>query len=190
MLRRKLLVFLISILIGSSIYSWNAQTIVRNHLPMPFGYGTAVILSGSMEPTISKDDVILVQAQSDYALHDIVVYQSGDTLIVHRIVRMEDDKVWTKGDANTDEDAAIEKSAIKGKVIGILPEIGRIIKIIKTPFSMLFLLCLSFLSLWNSYRKQEKKGREEVEKLQEEIAAYKEQLQSNPESQPEEREEK
>ena len=48
---RILMIVVISLVIGLSIYSWNARRVVGNSLPMPFGIGSSVVLSGSMEPT-------------------------------------------------------------------------------------------------------------------------------------------
>ena len=67
---------------GVNIYLANAKTLVGNQLPMPFGYGAAVVLSGSMEPTFSTGDLIVVKEQNDYILDDIVVYQEASFLVV------------------------------------------------------------------------------------------------------------
>ena len=58
--RSALLIF-VSLIVGVNIYLWNAQSLMGNALPMPFGYGAAVVLSGSMEPTFSTGDLILVK---------------------------------------------------------------------------------------------------------------------------------
>ena len=54
----------------------NAKNLVGNNLPMPFGYGAAVVLSGSMEPAFSKGDLIIVKETDEYGLNDIVVFES------------------------------------------------------------------------------------------------------------------
>ena len=43
------------------------NTIVKKEqVSMVFGYGSAIILSGSMEPAISVDDVIIIAKQNSY----------------------------------------------------------------------------------------------------------------------------
>ena len=46
-------------ILGLNLYSANANKLVGNQLPMPFGYGWAVVLSGSMEPAMQIGDLIM-----------------------------------------------------------------------------------------------------------------------------------
>ena len=101
---RHILLVICGLLLGINIYLVNANNLLGNKMPMPFGYGAAVVLSGSMEPTFSKDDLILVKKTDNIAIGDIVVYQSNNSLVVHRVVSIDDDVVITKGDANNIED--------------------------------------------------------------------------------------
>ena len=39
--------------LGVNVYLANANSLIGNKLPMPFGCGAAVVLSGSMEPEMS-----------------------------------------------------------------------------------------------------------------------------------------
>ncbi len=71
---------------GIGLYTTIAKVVGGNEMPMPFGYGIGVILSGSMEPELSMDDVIIVKDTGDYQLNDVVVFKSGSSLTVHRIV--------------------------------------------------------------------------------------------------------
>ena len=70
---RTLFLIVVSLVLGINIYSWNAKSLTGNVLPMPFGYGGAVVLSGSMEPTIAVDELIIVKAEDGYEVGDIVV---------------------------------------------------------------------------------------------------------------------
>ena len=47
---RTVLLIICGTLIGVNVYLINAKTLAGNDLPMPFGYGAAVVLSGSLEP--------------------------------------------------------------------------------------------------------------------------------------------
>ena len=73
--------------------------------------------TGSMEDGIHAGDYILIYSKKDYKLGDVVTYKKDNYFITHRIVRIVDDKVITKGDANNANDAAIDISSIVGLVI-------------------------------------------------------------------------
>lgn len=168
---RWLFIVIGSLILGIHIYLWNGYHLVGNKLPMPFGYGMAVILSGSMEDTLSIDDLVLIHRQKEYEVGDIVVYQSDAELIIHRIVKMDKDELVTQGDANHVPDAPIRFSDVKGKMIGHIPGIGAVVRRLKTPIGVFGTLAAAILLLELSYRKEGNK--EEQEKLREEIARLK-----------------
>ncbi|MBE6968385.1 MAG: signal peptidase I [Ruminococcaceae bacterium] len=172
LLRILVLVF-VSLVVGINLYTWNAKSLMGNALPMPMGYGAAIVLTGSMEPTIMEDDLILVAKKPVYAVGDIVVYQSGNILVVHRIVDIADGLITTRGDANQADDAPVEASAIKGKVISIIPWMGSLARILKTPAATIILLVAAVLMLESSFRKEKKKGDDQLEKIKEEIRKLK-----------------
>ena len=58
---RRLVLALLGLLMGLQIYFVNAGRVMGDPLPMPFGYGAAVVLSGSMEPTYSAGDLLIVK---------------------------------------------------------------------------------------------------------------------------------
>ncbi len=82
---RRTALAILGILLGVNVYLANAKNLAGNRLPMPFGFGVAVVLSGSMEPTLSVNDVIIVRESESYNINDIVVYDSCREMIVHRI---------------------------------------------------------------------------------------------------------
>ena len=171
---RVVLIVFVSLIIGFNLYNWNAQSLMGNALPMPMGYGAAVALTGSMEPTIGEDDLIIVAAQNAYELDDIVVYQSGNILVVHRIIDMDDTTVTTQGDANQAADEPIEISSIKGKVIAIVPMLGSLARVLKTPTATIVLLVGAVLLLEMSFRKEKQKRSDDLELIKEEIRKLKE----------------
>ena len=174
LLLRGIFLVAVSIVLGINIYSWNAKSLAGNVLPMPFGYGGAVVLSGSMEPTIGIDELILVKAEDSYKVDDIVVYQTGHMLVVHRIVAMDGETVTTRGDANNTDDGAVPLTHVKGKVIAHIPHIGKIVKLLKTPAATILLLAGAFLSVEMPFRKEKEKKNEELERIKAEIRKLKE----------------
>ena len=175
---RILFLIAVSLVLGINIYSWNARSLTGNVLPMPFGYGGAVVLSGSMEPAIMTDELIFVKAESDYAVGDVVVYQTGKMLVVHRIVAMDGETVTTRGDANNVDDAAVELAQIKGKVIGHIPYVGRIVRLLKTPVATILLVICAVLTVELPYLKEKEKKDEELERIKAEIRRLKEEQES------------
>lgn len=176
---RGLLILVGSLILGIHIYLWNGYQLAGNKLPMPFGYGMAVVLSGSMEETLSVNDLAVIHRQKEYEIGDIIVYQSDGELIIHRIIKMEGDKLVTQGDANHVPDTPIRFSDIKGKMIGHIPGIGVIVRRLKTPVGILVTLAAAVLLLELSYRKEGSKEEQEQEKLREEISRLKNTLHKN-----------
>jgi hypothetical protein len=70
-----------------------------------------------MEPRFFHGDRVKIAACEEYRVDDIVLYESGTRLIVHRIIDMRGELVVTKGDNNQFLDHCIKKSAILGKVV-------------------------------------------------------------------------
>ena len=146
-------------ILGVYAYIWNANQLAGNRLPMPFGYGFSVVLSGSMEPELSVNDLIVVRASDRYAVGDVVVYQSKGELIVHRVVELNGQEVVTKGDANNAADAPIAYEQLKGKVVGRVPGVGIVIQALKTPVGFCTVLLLAILLLWLPGRARRKRQR-------------------------------
>lgn len=168
------IIIFVSLVVGVNLYNWNAKSLMGNALPMPMGYGAAVTLTGSMEPTIMADDLIIVAAQDGYEVDDIVVYQSGSILVVHRIISIDGQTVTTQGDANPVADEAIDVSVIKGKVIAIVPVLGSLARVLKTPTATIVLLVGAVLLLELSFRKEKQKNSDDLELIKEEIRRLKE----------------
>lgn len=172
---RYLIMGILAATVGINLYSFNAARLAGNQLPMPLGFGAAVVLSGSMEPELSVNDLIIVSDADSYERNDIVVYQEGRTLVVHRIISIDGETVVTKGDANNVEDAPIQLSAIKGKVIFHIPFVGNIVGALKTPVGTLAILVAIVLLLEIPRQNEKKRDNAEKQKIIDEIKRLKEQ---------------
>ena len=172
---RTLLLIIAALVMGFGVYSVNAERLTGNVLPMPFGFGGAVVLSGSMEPELSVWDLILVVPSETYGVNDVVVYQDGRTAVVHRILRFEGDHVVTMGDANDTEDEPIPVTAIKGKVIFSLPAVGLVVNLIKTPMGVIGVLGLALWLMERSFRKEKNSKQEQLQQIRAEIEQLKQQ---------------
>lgn len=171
---RRLALAALGVILGVNTYLANAKGLAGNQMPMPFGMGMAVVLSGSMEPTLKTNDVIIVRETNDYAVGDVVVYQSGNTLIVHRMIARDGETVVTQGDANNVADTPIEVSVIKGEVIAHVPGLGLAVNALKTPAGILILLIAAFTMTELSFRKEKDKDEKELEAIKTEIRRLKE----------------
>ena len=105
-----------------------------------FGYTYFQILTGSMEKEINIDDVVIVKLGNKVKKGDIISYNSGDVIVTHRIVEMNDEEIITKGDANNANDDPIKKADVIGKVVYVGKRFGRIKKVIKEPVVLVSLL--------------------------------------------------
>ena len=163
------LLVVIALAVGLGIYHWNAQSLGRNALPMPFGVGMAVVVSGSMEPELSVDDLIFVKSADHYQVGDVVVFASGSSLVVHRIMELDGNTVITQGDANNTPDDPITLRDIKGKVVFDLPYVGVVVDFVKsTPGTLLILLAAAYL-YWRSIQSERKEADNELDQLRKEI---------------------
>lgn len=174
---RLLLLVGCGLVFGVNIYLANAERVVGNQLPMPFGYGAAIVLSGSMEPEFYEGDLIVVKETKAYVVNDIVVFQAGNSLVVHRIINIEGETITTKGDANSSADEPILVSAIKGKVLFWIPFAGKVVGLLKTPFATICIIVAAIALIEIPRRNEKKKDDEERNKILEEIERLKKETQ-------------
>lgn len=164
----------VGLILGLNLYNWNASALAGNKLPMPFGIGAAVVLSGSMEPELSVNDVIIVRASDGYAVDDIVVYDSGQEMIVHRIIEKDGDTLTTKGDANNVPDEPIRIEAVKGKVVLTIPYAGFVVKALRSPVGMIVAILAAVLLVEGSFRREKEDDEKQIEEIKAEIRRLKE----------------
>ncbi len=170
---RILIIVVLALFIGATAYSVNARRLVRNAMPMPFGWGASVVLSDSMKPTLSVNDLVFVRATGDYKVGDVVVYQSGLSRTIHRIVRIEDGSVITQGDANDAEDEPISMKDIKGEMVGKIPVVGAAVRFLQTPIGIVLVIAGLILLINLSWKKEKKEDDSELDVIKEEIRRLK-----------------
>ena len=89
-----------------------------------FGYSVFEVATGSMEPAISKNDIIITKKSSSYEINDVITFAKDKNYITHRILSKNNDTYITKGDANNTADNPVTNDAIIGKVIKVYPNLG------------------------------------------------------------------
>ena len=133
------------LIIVLNIYIIFNNIVLKNNTISAFGYSALIVISGSMEPEISVDDLILIKSQDEYTLDDIVTYKTTNSLVTHRIIRIDEEKIYTKGDSNNTEDDPIKVEQIYGKVVYNIKGIGKVISFITKPTTISVLLGSTFL---------------------------------------------
>jgi len=123
-----------------------------------FGYTALAISSGSMEPTLNIDDIILVKIGDKYSVNDIISYTKDGAIITHRIVSVSGNNIIVKGDANNSSDTPISTNDVIGKVVKVYPHLKRWKDILSDPKILIGLVITLVLFDFDiSYKKKEKK---------------------------------
>jgi len=132
------------------------------------GYELRIVQSGSMEPAIATGALVLVQAQGEYAVNDVVTYRDAAASGIpttHRIIEQglqRGELVYTtKGDANEAADPQpLTSDEIIGKVQFDVPYLGYILDFARQPLGFVLLIVLPGLlivfeeasTLWKEIR--------------------------------------
>lgn len=140
----RLIVALLAVLLLLNLYTIAMRQFAGEKQPTVFGFSTAVVLSGSMEPAIHVDDMVVLRAQETYAPGEIVLYEGENSMVTHRIVGTEDGAYLTRGDANNIDDPPVPKENVVGKVVCTIPGAGKVILFLQSPLGMCLLVLVAF----------------------------------------------
>lgn len=130
-----------------------AQDAGKGPLPMPLGHGAAVVESGSMEPTMPKGSLLLLESPGALGVGDVVVYEAADGYVVHRVVAVEGSQLICKGDANDAADAPVSAAAVVAVVVGCVPVLGGVIGAVGAPAAMLVIAAAAAALLLMAHRR-------------------------------------
>lgn len=117
-------------------------------VPRFMGYGVYEVVSGSMEPEIPVHSVIYVKeaAPEDIQEKDIIAFQSGDSVITHRVVEnhVVEGTFTTKGDANAEKDMQdVEYSQLIGRVDRHYPMVGGMMTLYTSKIGKAYVICFA-----------------------------------------------
>lgn len=129
-----MMIAFVSIIAVINIVMFFQYHVLHATVPTFFGYSYVNILSGSMEPTLSIGDMAICKEQDAYATGDAVLYQDKGYLVLHRIVEVNEDGTFVmRGDANNvDDETAISRSNVYGKMVYSFNGLGNTISYIST----------------------------------------------------------
>lgn len=149
------------------------QTIVKPGVtPDFFGFRTFSIITGSMEPEINVDDIVIVKKvdKIDIRKGDIITFTIENETITHRVINIssvDGELIYTtKGDKNDVSDIEkIEYRQIEGKYVTKIPKAGKVLTFLKNKYvfgAVLFILILFYcLQRKHISRKIERKEKRE-----------------------------
>lgn len=158
----KILIAILIIAVIASAVGMFQRVVLKEELPSVFGYKRAMVLSGSMEPTISVGDLVIYKEQSEYQIDDVVIFTQSGVFVTHRIVGITTEGYITQGDANNVADGEIIPfENVEGKMIYVLSGFGNVSSFFQTPKGLVCLLLIGFLIIeipsWLEKRKKEDK---------------------------------
>lgn len=154
------LVVILTVAIFFSIYNLISLKVLHKDYTNIIGYSIFEVVTGSMEPTISVGDLVIVKRESNYKVNDIITYRIDDDFITHRIVRVDNKYFYTRGDANNSDDNKIVDSQIIGKSILIIKNGGIWRNVILTPKVFItIIIMMILLSLCFSYIPKNKRSK-------------------------------
>lgn len=134
-----------------------------DQVPQVMGFSILRVLTGSMEPEIPENAMLLVRKTDPETLKagDVISFYSPDPLLdgalnTHRILRVEREgdrlQFITKGDANPAEDQQrVSEDSVVGKVVFVSTAIGKLVRLISNPlvFGLAILLPLAIMLIGN-----------------------------------------
>ncbi|MBQ7321777.1 MAG: signal peptidase I [Clostridia bacterium] len=157
------LVALLACVIVFNVACYVKGAVTGEQCPLIFGFGSAVVISGSMEDTIPLFSLVFVHQQEEYHPEDIIVYQGNTYCVTHRLISMETDEngqVWVtaKGDYNSMADEPFPYEHIIGKVLFWIPGVGYLQQFLQKPigFLTLTLIAAALLILPERFKKRKK----------------------------------
>lgn len=168
-------------------------------VPRVFGFSILRVTTGSMEPAIPVNAMLLVRQTEpgEIAPGDVITFFSTDPIldgapVTHRVLSVEqlDGEFYftTKGDANVVADAEpVSSDRLVGKVVFISGVLGIIISLLSNPLVfgaviILPLLAILIMNLYRTVRSAAKLARqEEEEAIRQAIEAVKSKQESDAE---------
>ena len=113
----------------------------------PFGIRVAIVLTGSMEPTLEINDFVIIKKPNKIKENDIISYNDNKNKkeILHRVIKVDQDEIVTKGDANNVEDTPINIKQVTGVYLGKIKYLGNIISYITKPLVFTMVITIIFI---------------------------------------------
>lgn len=129
-------------------------TKISGNIPMLFGHHVFVIRTGSMEPELNIDDVIISRQYKgeDLVAGDVVTYIGKEGVmkgqpVTHEVVRVDGNTVVTKGVANPTEDKPITRSDIVSVMVYKTVVLDKIYRVLNSTPGFICLIVLPLTAM-------------------------------------------
>lgn len=138
---------ILTFVLAYNVYNMVCVKVMGQDLATINGYGVLEVVSGSMEPTIHVGDMIIIDTHDkNYQEDDIITfYDKQGSFVTHRIIKIDGEKMVTKGDNNDSEDDETDMDKIVGKYVTKLNWVGRILSAFKSPLTLVMILIVGIL---------------------------------------------
>ena len=145
----------LGLILAASFWLVISKVWLKTPVPSVLGYAPVYVLSGSMEPTFSAGDMIVIRPQKEYRPGDVVTFQSGGELVTHRIISESREGFTVKGDANNvSDEEKVPREDVRGKLVLVLPRLGTAAAFLRTRRGVLLLLAVVLLAAWQTFRER------------------------------------
>lgn len=106
-----------------------------------FGLQADVVQSGSMEPTLYKNDLVFAKQvrEDEIQQDDIIVFKRNGIKYVHRVISCENGVIITQGDANNLADDPITFADVEGKVVTVWAKVGGVVQFFQSAYGILII---------------------------------------------------
>lgn len=156
----------IGLIVASVLVLLTVVLTPAGQVPQIFGFSVFRVMTGSMEPEIPEDSMLLVRKTPPEEIKegDVISFFSPDPTLegavnTHRVQRVEqhDGDIWftTKGDANAQEDSRpVSGQMVVGKVVFVSAKLGKLVSLLSNPlvFGTIILVPLLVILLMNLWR--------------------------------------
>lgn len=115
-------------------------------------YAVLEVTGGSMEPTLTQGDGVLV-VDVDYdklKVGDIIVFEQDGMLVTHQITQIDGAQITTQGTANPVEDSPITEEDYRAKVLVVIPCLSAILLFYSSPLYFFGFMVLMFFLIFGS----------------------------------------
>lgn len=147
------ILFAIFMLVMVFLIFITAQSRFTGMEPSLFGNRLYVVDSGSMEPTMPVNSLIIVNEKTPEGIKmgDVLTYYGADTKtrVTHRVVEIGPNNNYfiTQGDANNVEDAMpVEREQVIGNVVLTIPYIGYVFRFLSSTPGIVFLIGIGIIA--------------------------------------------
>ncbi|MEG1596653.1 MAG: S24 family peptidase [Bacilli bacterium] len=111
---------ILGIMIMLCVYILVTTGIFKQDYANVFGYTYFQVKTGSMTGEIEKDDLIIVKLTNKVVENDIITFKDNKDFITHRLIKINNNQLLTKGDTNNTLDEPINKTQVIGKVVFVV----------------------------------------------------------------------